>query len=145
MAPGSRTDAEVIAASLASPRAFEAIFDRHFQAISRYLRRRLSYPVADELAAEVFTTAFRGRRSYDLERADALPWLYGIAANVLRRHSREERQELLAYPRRAAESGAGDEPLDELLRHVLEPALAQALAELEPATARFCSCSPGRT
>ncbi len=132
MGSGARTDAEVIAASRADPHVFEAIFDRHFGTISRYLRRRLSYPIADELAAEVFTTAFQGRHSYDLHRPDALPWLYGIASNLLRRHSREERQELLAYARRAAESPETGDPLDELLRRVLEPTLARALAELDP-------------
>jgi RNA polymerase sigma factor (sigma-70 family) len=132
MGPGARTDAEVIAASLASPLAFEVIFDRHFAAVSRYLRRRLSFPVADELAAEVFTTAFRSRRSYDLDRRDALPWLYGIAANLLRRHSRDELNELQAYARTPVEAVAADDPLDELMRRVVEPALAQALAGLEP-------------
>jgi RNA polymerase sigma-70 factor, ECF subfamily len=133
---GSRagTDADAIAASLASPRAFETVFDRHFPAVSRYLRRRLSYPVADELAAEVFTTAFRARRSYDLDRPDALPWLYGIAANLLRRHGREEQRELAAYARTAADAmaAAAGEPFEELVRRAIEPELAGALAELEP-------------
>lgn len=134
MASSRSTDGEVIAASLADPVAFEAIFDRHFPAISRYLRRRLSYAIADELAAEVFTMAFAGRRSYDPGRPDALPWLYGIAANLIRRHARDEERELHAYSRTGihAVAAIGGEPLDELLRRVIEPTLARALAELEP-------------
>jgi RNA polymerase sigma factor (sigma-70 family) len=132
MASRVPTDAEVISASLASPREFEPIFDRHFPAVSRYLRRRLGSPVADDLAAEVFTVAFRRRRSYDLARPDALPWLYGIAANLLRRHSRDELNELHAYARTPLEPAAAGDPLDDLMRHVVEPALAQALAGLEP-------------
>src|SRR5215218_2697997 len=120
MGSGTPTDAQVIAASLANPSAFEAIFDRHVGAISRYLRRRLPHPIADELTGEVFTVAFRGRRSYELGRPDALPWLYGIAANLLRRHTREEEQELRAYARVPVDAASG-EPLDELLNHVIEP------------------------
>ena len=71
------TDAELIAASLNDPRAFVGIFERHFESISRYLRRRLSRMVADDLAAEVFATAFSRRFAFDLNRPDALPWLYG--------------------------------------------------------------------
>jgi RNA polymerase sigma-70 factor (ECF subfamily) len=124
----------VIAASLTAPEAFEGIFDRHFRTISAYLRRRLTHTIADELAAEVFTTAFAGRRSYDLDRPDALPWLYGIAANLLRRHAREEERELHAYSRTRIDPVAASdgEPLERLLRRGLEPALAHALMNLEP-------------
>lgn len=133
MRASALTDAEVIAASLANPRAFEAIFDRHFPAISRYLRRRLGTRVADDLAAEVFALAFRGRHSYDLTRGDARPWLYGIAANLVRRHSRDEQRELQAHARAARETAAAAvDPLDELLREAIEPALAGALAQLDP-------------
>jgi hypothetical protein len=55
MAP--RTDAEAIAASLSEPRAFVAVFDRHFDAIHRYLRRRVGNAIADELASEAFAQA----------------------------------------------------------------------------------------
>ncbi|MEJ7567706.1 MAG: RNA polymerase sigma factor [Gaiellaceae bacterium] len=128
------TDAEVIAASLTEADAFEAIFDRHFSAISRYLRRRLRHPIADELAAEAFTTAFAGRRSYDLDRPTALPWLYGIAANLVRRHARDEERELHAYSRTGIDPvvASDSEPLERLLRQDLEPRVAQALTDLDP-------------
>ncbi len=48
----------------------------------------------DEIAAETFTRAFDRRRRYDASRADARPWLLGIAANLLRRHWRTERRRL---------------------------------------------------
>lgn len=127
------SDAEVIGASLANPRAFEAIFDRHFRHVGRYVRRRLSPPVADDLAAEVFMTAFAARRSYDLSQPNALPWLYGITANLIRRRARQEQQELRAIARSEPQAVAvADEPLDELLRHIVEPRLARALLELKP-------------
>jgi len=89
-----RTDAEVLADSLVEPRAFMVVFDRHFEAIARYLGRRLRWSVAEELTAEVFATAFAGRVRYDVRRADAPPWLYGISANLLRAHARREQREL---------------------------------------------------
>jgi RNA polymerase sigma-70 factor (ECF subfamily) len=132
MVSNASTDAEVIAASLTNASEFETLFDRHFRTINRYLRRRLSAPVADDVTADVFTAAFARREAYDLRRPDALPWLFGIAANQMRRYNREERQELRAI------SGSQqhlpivmEEPVDEVLRGVIEPALADALAALE--------------
>lgn len=132
MLSSASTDADVVAASLANPSAFEALFDRHFRTINRYLRRRLSAPMADDVTADVFTTAFARRQAYDLRRPDALPWLFGIAANQMRRHSREERQELRAIVGSQQHLPAmAEEPVEEVLRSVIEPALADALAALE--------------
>src|SRR3954447_14617429 len=88
------TDAAAIRASLVDGDAFVGVVDRHFDEISRYLRRRVSREIADELAADVFTTAFARRASYDLSRESALPWLYGIASNLLRNRLRHELREL---------------------------------------------------
>jgi RNA polymerase sigma-70 factor (ECF subfamily) len=93
------TDASLIAASVQEPERFAAIFDRHFGPIYRYLRRRLGQDLAEELAAETFTIAFSARLTYDLSRESALPWLFGIAANLSRRERRTERRKLLAYAR----------------------------------------------
>ena len=82
------TDADAIARSLGTPAAFEAVFERHFAPVFRYLRRRTG-AAAEDLAAETFTRAFAGRAGYDLKRADARPWLFGIATNVLRAHLRD--------------------------------------------------------
>ncbi|MFN2469433.1 MAG: RNA polymerase sigma factor [Gaiellaceae bacterium] len=93
----TRTDGEAIAASVRDPAAFVPVFDRHFGAIRRYLARRLGSDLGGELAAETFTRAFDARGRYDTSRADALPWLYGIAANLVRRHLRAEERRLHAY------------------------------------------------
>ena len=91
-------DAVAIAASRAEPERFTAVFDRHFGAIHGYLHRRVGRQLADDLAAETFAVAFRGRDRYD-GSPDAGPWLFGIASNMLRRHRRTERRELFAYAR----------------------------------------------
>ncbi len=53
-----RTDSEVMAASLAEPQEFSAIYERYFQQVYRYLARRVGPTAADDLAAEVFVRAF---------------------------------------------------------------------------------------
>jgi RNA polymerase sigma-70 factor (ECF subfamily) len=78
------TDAEAIRRSLRHPVVFECVFERHFAALFGYLRRRVGPEVAEDLVAETFARAFAARRTYDLARRDARPWLFGIATNVLK-------------------------------------------------------------
>ena len=120
------TDADAIAASLEDPAAFVIVFDRHFDAIRGYLARRLGADAAADLTAETFTRAFDARKRYELTRPDALPWLYGIASNVMRRYAREERRRLLAHAELASEPSASVDA---------DPAagdVAEALASLNP-------------
>lgn len=93
------TDSEALRASRADPQAFVVIFERHFDAVNRYLRRRVSVDLADDLTDETFLQAFRHRARYRPERDDARPWLYGIATNLVRGHYRRERRELRAFAR----------------------------------------------
>jgi RNA polymerase sigma-70 factor (ECF subfamily) len=89
----------VIAASFEVPSSFSAIFERHFDAVHRYIQQRVGVDLADDLASETFVIAFDKRRSYDLERPDARPWLLGIATNLVFGHWREERRQLRAVQR----------------------------------------------
>jgi RNA polymerase sigma factor (sigma-70 family) len=98
----------VIAASLVEPARFAELFDRHYPAILRYLRRRVGYELADDLAADTFTLAFRRRRQYRAEHPDAAAWLYGIAGNLLRQHARAEQRRLRAYARVVADPRGPD-------------------------------------
>jgi RNA polymerase sigma factor (sigma-70 family) len=126
------SDAAVIATSVTDASAFGEIFDRHFAEIHRYLRRRVGAALADELAAETFVVAFRLRDRYDRRALDSRPWLFGIAANLIRRHWRTERRRLRAYAR------TGTDPMwdesSEVERRVdamaAGPHLAAALASL---------------
>jgi RNA polymerase sigma-70 factor (ECF subfamily) len=95
------SDATLISGSSGSPEDFAAIFDRHFDRVFAYLQRRIGREVAEELAAETFLVAFDRRQGYDASRADALPWLLGIATNLVSRHHRRETRELRAYARSA--------------------------------------------
>jgi RNA polymerase sigma factor (sigma-70 family) len=84
------TDSGVISASLSSPGCFSLIFERHADTVFRYLASRVDRPVAEDLLSDVFETAFRARRRYDSSYDDALPWLLGIATNMIRHHRRSE-------------------------------------------------------
>lgn len=129
---GVASDAELIARARLEPAAFAAVFDRHYDAIHGYLRRRLDVAIAEELAAETFARALRGVSRYDDDRPDALPWLYGIAANLARRHRRTEVRRLRAYARTGRDP-LHDEHADAPARldaAAAGPRLAAALAEL---------------
>jgi len=55
------SDADVIVASRHAPERFATVFDRHFDAIYLYVRRRVSRQLAEDLAAQTFEEAFRLR------------------------------------------------------------------------------------
>ncbi|WP_249019226.1 RNA polymerase sigma factor [Conexibacter sp. S30A1] len=116
----SPDDAAVIAASLERPQEFTLIFERHFDEIHRYLRRR--HPAAaEELAAEVFMTAFDLRGRYRPESQSARPWLYGIASRLLARRRRSELRSLRAHAR----SGGRRELTADVYAEAVERADAQ--------------------
>jgi RNA polymerase sigma-70 factor (ECF subfamily) len=71
------------------PQAFAALYERHARAIYNYLFRRLAdWSEAEDLTAVVFLEAFRRRREVVVHDGKLLPWLYGIATNVLRNRRR---------------------------------------------------------
>jgi RNA polymerase sigma-70 factor (ECF subfamily) len=66
--------------------AFAQLVGRHQRSIYGYLARRAGAPVAEDLLAEVWMAAFRGRGSFDARFESARPWLFTIARNVLHSH-----------------------------------------------------------
>jgi RNA polymerase sigma factor (sigma-70 family) len=95
-------DAELIIRSCREPASFEPIFERHFTAVYRYLRRRVGDASAEELAAETFLQAFTGRERYRPHSSrSALPWLFGIATNLMLERARSRERQDRAYARAA--------------------------------------------
>lgn len=130
---GDATDGEAIAASVLDPPRFGQVFDRHVDAIYGYLCRRVGRTSAEELTSETFARAFDGRERFSGE--EALPWLYGIASNLVRHHARAERRQLAAYAR-VASRDAGEQ-LDVEVEGRMDaaamvPALSEALRRLRP-------------
>jgi len=86
------TDAELIRQACRVPERFAVLFDRHYRHIYAYAARRLGRDLAEDVASETYLVAFDRRAAYDMARADARPWLYGIASNLIARHGRAESQ-----------------------------------------------------
>ena len=79
--------------------AFALLFDRHAKAIYNYCFRRVGdWSAAEDLLSVVFLEAWR-RRHKDLPPGKVLPWLYGIATNVVRNRRRAQRRYAAALGR----------------------------------------------
>jgi len=127
-------DAELLRSSVEAPELFEAIFERHYDAILRYARQRVGHSVGEEIAARTFEIAFERRAVFDPRRPSARPWLYGIATNLIRHHHRDEKTHLAAIARLPIDPDLDD--VDDPTRldaERLRPALLVSLRELKPA------------
>ena len=92
--------------SLARPAEFTAIFDRHARSVLGFLERRVGPGLAEDLLSDVFRIAFERRSDFDIARAEAAPWLFGIAGNLVRRHRRSQERRFRAIARAAADHAA---------------------------------------
>jgi RNA polymerase sigma factor (sigma-70 family) len=139
---GLLTDAELIAQAQHSPEKFTAVFDRHYRDIYAYVSRRLGPDLAEDVASETFLTAFDRRHTFDGSRADARPWLYGIASNLVSRHVRAETRRYKALAKAGGRETGGhhhgdaDEIAGRLDATAVRGRLATALRKLpEPVRA----------
>jgi RNA polymerase sigma factor (sigma-70 family) len=84
--------------------AFGLLFDRHVRTIYNFcFRRTADWGVAEDLTATVFLEAWRNRRRGETHAGSLLPWLYGIATNLVRNHRRRSRRRIAAFRRLPAE------------------------------------------
>jgi RNA polymerase sigma-70 factor (ECF subfamily) len=105
------TDAEFIRTSTEDSRAFEAVFDRHYQVIRRYAQRRAGLDLGEEIAASTFEVAFAERARFDADRfTSARPWLIGIANNLLKTSLRREATRHRVHPTSIVLEGSTPEP-----------------------------------
>jgi RNA polymerase sigma-70 factor (ECF subfamily) len=109
---------------------FDQLFTDHHDAIRRYCRRRLDGDVADDAAADVFVVAWR--RLADVPE-DELPWLYGVARNVVARTRRSStRRGRLTARLFGLGAPTAEPPETVVLRNADEQRLLEALARLRP-------------
>ncbi|MEP7021805.1 MAG: RNA polymerase sigma factor [Pseudonocardiales bacterium] len=130
-----QTDARLIEASLHHPEKFSALYDRHAKVLYRFAFRRVGPDVADDVVADAFIAAFARRRHYDLDRANALPWLFGIITKEISRHHRTEKtryRALARLPDERASDGHADRAAEQVSAEAMRGPLAAALAELSP-------------
>jgi RNA polymerase sigma-70 factor (ECF subfamily) len=78
---------------LEDPDAFSEVYDRHVAKVFAWAAAKVG-DYAPDLTAEVFAQAWRSRgRFKDQVHGSALPWLLGIAQNVLRSSLRKRQVE----------------------------------------------------
>jgi RNA polymerase sigma factor (sigma-70 family) len=126
-------DSDLIAESRTDSESFAALFDRYADMLYRYISRRLGPDLAEDLVGETFLVAFAGRNKYDLSYADARPWLFGIATNLISRHRRTEAARYRALQRSPVEDvveSAADRVTAGVTAEASRPVLARALAGL---------------
>jgi len=128
------SDSDLIAASLDDPNRFGEIFDRYSRRVFGYVVRRVPREDAADLTGDVFLRAFRIRHKYDLERSEALPWLFGIATNVIGEYLRKRTRRLRIGLR---PDTSADPPVDDIAAARADaakawPVLERTLQSLKP-------------
>ncbi|WP_020669814.1 RNA polymerase sigma factor [Amycolatopsis nigrescens] len=107
---------------------FSHLFDTHAPPLHRYLARRVGSETANDLLSETFLVALRRRDSYKPEAGTVRGWLYGIATNLVRHHTRTELRALKATARMAAEHPATAGPETRVAERVDAQTMAAQLA-----------------
>lgn len=121
-------DAKIESRQPVQPSQFAVMYAKHLPTILAYLRRRLGDEEAEDAAADVFTRALGAAAPPTDDPDIALPWLYGIAANVISERRRAERRRLRAIQRLAAQARASSDAQDEHCS--LDPRLIRELRAL---------------
>lgn len=118
---------------VADREAFRGLYVEHYAAVLGYCMRRVHRDHAPDVAADVFTVAWRRRESIP-DPAYVLPWLYAVAARTIANHRRGQRRRfnLLAKASQFVEPGLlGPEPL--VVRRSEDEAVLKAVDSLRPA------------
>lgn len=105
-------------AAAGSTPSFGALFDRHARAVYNYCFRRVGdWALAEDLMSIVFLEAWRKRRGLVLSGESVLPWLLGVATNVVRNQRRALRRfdaALTRLPKGDYQHDFADEIVDRL-------------------------------
>jgi RNA polymerase sigma factor (sigma-70 family) len=132
-AADGNSDAELITRSMTDPKCFAPLFERHAVAVHRFLAAKANSVDVEDLVSETFVTAFSSRSHFDTSHPGALPWLFGIANNVLRHHWRSESRRQSRLRRVVPLKDVAD-PAEQLVEHLAgmarESGFAKAFASL---------------
>lgn len=128
----ARTEAK---RTLAPAERFEQLYVDSETKLYRYLARRVGPTLAEDLTAEAFAIAWQRFADYDPSRAAFSTWVFGIALNLLRRHSRTELTQLAMYSHTGTDPvSPSDESaiVDRLAAGAFWPKVAAELADMDP-------------
>lgn len=96
------------------PDNFGVLFERHARRVYNHcFRRTASWADAEELLSATFTEAWRRRTEVQPVDHSALPWLLGVANNLLRNRQRSQRRQGAALAR-LPRPGHQPDPADDI-------------------------------
>jgi len=129
------TDGDLLAMAGSKPEAFGELFKRHSRSVYAYCARRTgNLDLAEDLTSVVFMEAFRRRRKLQLSSKSALPWLIGVANNVIRNADRSLRRYRSALDRIPVPANGVSSEEDAMERLGAQEALASALEAISALT-----------
>jgi RNA polymerase sigma-70 factor (ECF subfamily) len=122
-----------VAQSTPDDRRFRWMYDAHVDAVRRYFYRRLPASEVDDATIEVFMVVWRRLDSVPKDDG-ALPWIYGIARNVLRNQQRSDRRRTRLVGK-LGRLGARTDPAAEVqvIQRIEDREMLAAVQELRPA------------
>lgn len=123
------TDAEIIRASRRQPELFEEIYRRHVDAVYRFAVGRVGVLEAEDVVADTFVRALSLRHRYRQDRPNALPWLFGVAANIVRERRRRAARAHRAHRRLAGRRHVDADHLEQIPERVDAQSVSDALAK----------------
>ncbi|MFC6884476.1 MULTISPECIES: RNA polymerase sigma factor [Actinomadura] len=133
MNPHTPTDVELWRRACdGDERAFGALFDRHARTVYNYcFRRTASWSEAEDLTSVVFLETWRRRAHVSMPSESLLPWLYGVATNVLQNHRRSLRRHREALSRLPAPEPQPDGAEEASERLDAERRMRRVMASIE--------------
>jgi RNA polymerase sigma-70 factor (ECF subfamily) len=124
-------EALIVACATGESAALGALFDRHHDAVRRFLARLSGTDDRDleDLVMATFEALPRAAKSF-AGRAAARTWLLGVASNVARHHVRSEMRRKRLSEAAAAERREVADATDDVLAHERAALLQRAIAAL---------------
>lgn len=120
---------QIVAAACADPQAFAALYRAYVGPIYRYHYAHVrDAQDAEDLTAATFGAALASLGHYR-EQDHFAAWLFAIARHALLDFQRRQRRLTALTDRRAADTGDGEPPLDELADAALSPESAAIQAD----------------
>ncbi len=111
---------------------FRRLFDEHEAALREYCSRRLDVNEANDAMAEVFLVAWRKIDGIPAGQEE-LPWLYGVARNVVRNLERSRRRRVrLGAKLDATAPPSASGPEQQVVRRAEDRLVLQAMSNLKP-------------
>ena len=109
---------------------FRRLFDDHYRALFQYCARRLTVAEANDAMADTFVVAWRKIGQVPLG-AEARPWLFGVARNVVKNaHRSSRRRERLRVKAWSVSGLPPDEPEALVVRHAEDEMVVEVIATL---------------